>query len=145
MIKLFISQPMNGLSDDEILAERDRIVDKFRSALGVQYPTVDNTVEVVNFIKPPIAPKGASRLWYLTEDIRTMDKADVIIFAKGWDKASGCRVERAVVENYQSILADRLILTEGVTGWYYIDKAAMKRLGISPADVPIDGGSLAWT
>ena len=145
MIKLFISQPMHGLSDEEIKFERDRVVDKFRSALGVQYPNVDNEVEVVNVIDPQNAPKDASRLWYLTEAIRTMEIADVIIFMRGWDKASGCRVERAVVENYQSMFADRLILTEGVTGWYYIGKDTMKRLGISPSDVPIDGGALAWT
>lgn len=143
MIKVFISQPMHGLSDEEIVAERNRVVNKFIEAMKFQYPIMDAKVTVVNDVFRPYAPCSASRLWYLTEAIRDMEIADVIIFCKGWDKASGCRVERAVVENYQSTFKDRLILSEGVTGWYYISKETMKRLGISPSEN--DVGSLAWT
>ena len=140
MIKVFISQPMHGLSDEEIVAERNRVVNKFIEAMRFQYPTVDAKVTVVNDVFRPYAPCNASRLWYLTEAILDMEIADVIIFCKGWDKASGCRVERTVVENYQSTFKDRLILSEGVTGWYYMGRNICKRLGIQE-----ETRSLAWT
>ena len=142
MIKLFISQPMHGLSDEEIISERNRIVNKFVEAIRVQYPIVDADVTVVNaiYVYKPCPPKDAARIWYLTESIRTIEDADVIIFAKGWDKASGCRVERAVVENYQSMFNDRLILSEGVTGWYFMGEKVCKRIGIQEKT-----GSFAWS
>ena len=142
MIKLFISQPMNGLSDEEIISERNRIVDKFVEAMRMQYPIINADVTVVNaiYVYKPCPPKNTARIWYLTESIRTMDDADVIIFGKGWDKASGCRVERAVVENYQSMFNDRLVLSEGVTGWYFIGEDVCKRLGIQEKT-----GSFAWS
>ena len=140
MIKLFISQPMHGLSDEEVITERNRVVEKFIEAIKLQYPIVDAKVTVVNDVFRPYAPKNASRLWYLTEAIRDMEIADVIIFCKGWDKASGCRIERAVVENYQSLFSDRLVLSEGVTGWYFMDSSVCKRLGIQEKT-----GSFAWS
>lgn len=140
MIKLFISQPMHGLSDEEIISERNRVVEKFIEAMKLQYPIVDAKVTVVNDVFRPYAPKNASRLWYLTEAIRDLEIADVIIFAKGWDKASGCRVERAVVENYQSLFGDRLVLSEGVTGWYFMGEEVCNRLGIQEK-----AASFAWS
>lgn len=140
MIKLFISQPMHGLSDEEIISERNRVLEKFVEAMKLQYPILDTKVTVVNDVFRPYAPKNASRLWYLTEAIRDMEIADVIIFAKGWDKASGCRIERAIVENYQSLFSDRLVLSEGVTGWYFMGEEVCKRLGIQEKT-----GSFAWS
>lgn len=140
MIKIFISQPMHGMTDEEIVAERNRIVDKFIQGMRNQYPYIDGTVEVVNDITVDYAPKNASRLWYLTEAIRHLEEADVIIFGKGWKQASGCVVERAVVENYQSMFADRLILAEGGTGWYFIGHEACVRLGIDEVTA-----SFAWS
>lgn len=140
MIKVFISQPMHGLSDEEIISERNRVLEKFIEAIKLQYPIVDAKVTVVNDVFRPYAPKNASRLWYLTEAIRDMEIADVIIFCKGWDTASGCRIERAVVENYQSTFSDRLVLSEGVTGWYYMGEEVCKRIGIQEKT-----GSFAWS
>ena len=140
MIKLFVSQPMHGLSDEEIVLERNRIVEKFVDAMKVQYPIVDAKVTVVNDLFRPYAPTNASRLWYLTEAIRDLEIADVIIFAKGWKTANGCKVERCVVEQYQSMFDDRLVLCEGVTGWYYMNKDVCKRLGIQE-----EIGSFAWS
>lgn len=92
-MKLFISQPMNGLSNEEILAERDRIVDV------VQDMYKDDEIEVVDsFFKD--APHDAAPLWFLGKSLECMSTADIVFFGKGWKDARGCRIERICAESY---------------------------------------------
>lgn len=42
MIKLFISQPMNGLSDEDILKERDRAIKCAKKQLGDDIEVLDS-------------------------------------------------------------------------------------------------------
>ena len=79
MKKLFISQPMKGKTNEEILAEREKAVQRAREALHEDVEIIDS------FFKD--APVEAKPLWYLGESLKLLACADVAYFAKGWDAA----------------------------------------------------------
>lgn len=87
-MKVFISQPMRGLSDEEIKATREKII----SGLEGDVEIIDSFFED--------APAQAMPLWYLGESIKLLGTADIAIFAKGWKDARGCRIEHACAEEY---------------------------------------------
>lgn len=85
MKKLFISQPMRGKTDEEILKERELAINTAKAYL-------DDDVEVIDsFFKD--APVDAKPLWFLGESIKLLAEADVAYFADGWEEARGCVVE----------------------------------------------------
>lgn len=86
MKKVFISQPMNGRSDEEIKAEREYITDKIKSYYGQEPVTV-----IDSFFED--APHDASPLWFLGKSLELLSIADVAVFAKGWRSARGCIIE----------------------------------------------------
>lgn len=89
-MKVFISQPMNGLPDDLVLHERMKII----------YRLHIDPIDVINsFIKE--VPEGAGRIWCLGDSIRLMDQADLVVFHKDWKKARGCRIEHDVCMAYK--------------------------------------------
>ena len=92
MKKLFISQPMRGKTDEEILKERKAAIEAVENAIG-------EPVEVIeSFIQG--APADAKPLWYLGESIKMLSEADIAYFAKGWEEARGCRIERMCALKY---------------------------------------------
>lgn len=92
MKKLFISQPMKGKTDEEILKEREHAIE-----LAKQYLNED--VEVIDsFFK--CAPTDAKPLWFLGKSIELLSTADVAYFANGWEEARGCRIEHECAKEY---------------------------------------------
>lgn len=83
MIKLFVSQPMNGLSDAEIMDARRRAhciaIEKICNKAGLE--RIDNIELIDSFFQD--APVDAKPLWYLGESLKKLSEADVAIFAKG--------------------------------------------------------------
>lgn len=75
MKKLFISQPMRGRTDEEILAERER-------AIRIAEKQVGEPVEVIASFFQSV-PADAKPLWYLGESLKLLATADVAYFAKG--------------------------------------------------------------
>ena len=92
MKKLFISQPMRGKSDEEILKEREKAIKSAEKQM-------DEPVEVIDsFLQS--APADARPLWYLGESLKLLATADVAYFAKGWEKARGCKIEHTCAVEY---------------------------------------------
>ena len=90
MTKIFISQPMNGKTTEEIENERNYIIDKLRE---------NESVEIIDsFFKDK--PYEASPLWYLGESIKLMSEADVVFFCNGWQTARGCQIEHDCALEY---------------------------------------------
>ena len=77
MKKLFISQPMRGKTDAEILAERS-------NAIQAAKDSVKDEIEVIDSFFQD-APVDATPLWYLGESLKLLATADVAYFAPGWD------------------------------------------------------------
>ena len=90
MTKIFISQPMNGKTTEEIENERNYIIDRLRERGGGG--------GVDSFFKDK--PYEASPLWYLGESIKLMSEADVVFFCDGWQTARGCQIEHDCALEY---------------------------------------------
>lgn len=84
MRKLFISQPMRGKSDEEILAERERAVAEAEKILGEPVELLDTFFGTSDM---------SHALEYLGESIKRMAQADAAYFAPGWGMARGCKIE----------------------------------------------------
>lgn len=92
MKKLFISQPMRGKTEEEILEVRAKAIQSAERELGEEVEVIDS------FIKG--APAAAKPLWYLGKSLELLSTADVAYFAEGWEDARGCRIERECAEEY---------------------------------------------
>ena len=92
MKKLFISQPMRGKTDEEILAVRAQAIQSAERVLGEEVEVIDS------FIKG--APAAARPLWFLGESLKLLSGADVAYFAEGWEDARGCRIENECAVEY---------------------------------------------
>ena len=89
-MKLFISQPMRGKTEEEILKVRADVLEKVKE----QYPDIKL---ISSFIKngDKLNPVDA-----LLKNIKMMKSADVIYFVRGWTTASGCLIENLVANRY---------------------------------------------
>lgn len=92
MKKLFISQPMRGKTDEEILYERTKAIDKAIAATGESVEVIDSFFEK--------APVDAKPMWYLGESIKLLAEADIAYFAAGWQDARGCKIEHTCAVEY---------------------------------------------
>ena len=92
MKKLFISQPMNGKTDSEILAERERAIKCAERHLGEPVELIDSFFQS--------APTDARPLWFLGKSLELLSTADVAYFAKGWETARGCKIENQCAIEY---------------------------------------------
>lgn len=82
MKRLFISQPMKGKSDADILATRERAIESAKRAVGEDVEIIDSFFQN--------APADARPLWFLGKSLELLSTADVAYFAKGWEAARGC-------------------------------------------------------
>lgn len=92
MKKLFISQPMKGKTDEEILAERRKAVRSAERKLGEPVEVIDSFFQS--------APVGAKPLWFIGKSLEFLSDADIAYFAKDWQKARGCKIEHERAVEY---------------------------------------------
>lgn len=92
MKKLFISQPMRGKTDEEILAVRQRAIESVERELGEKVEVIDSFFQNV--------PAEVKPLWYLAKSLELLSTADVAYFAEGWGEARGCRIENTCAIEY---------------------------------------------
>lgn len=83
--KIFISQPMKNRTDEEIMQERYKIMSKW-------------TNKSVEFIDSFFREPGKNSTDSLSKSISLMSDADLVVFAPGWEKARGCRIEHEVAK-----------------------------------------------
>lgn len=92
MKKLFISQPMRGKTDEEILAVRAKAIESAERNLGEKVEVIDSFFQN--------APVDAKPLWYLAKSLELLSTADVAYFAKDWEQYRGCRIENTCAIEY---------------------------------------------
>ena len=95
MKRLFVSQPMRGKTDDEIVAERNRIILKAQEALGEAVNPLPSFVETYD-----VGLTERTPVRYLANAIAMLADADVAVFAKGWENSGGCQIEHMVCTEY---------------------------------------------
>ena len=92
MKKLFISQPMKDKTDAEILAVREQAIQSAKNLLGKDVEVIDSFFQD--------APHDAKPLWFLAKSLELLATADVVYFAKDWEKYRGCRIENTCAVEY---------------------------------------------
>ena len=153
---VMISQPMGGLSDQEIVETRDRAICEIRKMGGTVINTLfteewkKNQTRLDDFVVSP--------LWFLAKSLEAMSHCHAVYFCKGWKKARGCRIEHeaAVAYGLQIIYEEaekRPVITvssrsHNMQGWYEEKINSLKRelTALSdalhrPADAPKDATS----
>ena len=92
MKRLFISQPMRGKTDEEILAVRAKAIESAERHIGEKVEVIESFLQG--------APAEAKPLWFLGKSLELLSTADVAYFAKGWEDARGCRIENTCALEY---------------------------------------------
>lgn len=102
-MKVFISQPMKGLTKQEIKLNRLKAIENIKSIYGDDVEIIDNYFN--NNEKP---------LFNLGKSIELLSTADVIYLCKGWNKARGCKIEYMCASDYgiKIIFENGVILNE---------------------------------
>lgn len=93
-MKAMISQPMNGLTDAEITATRNK---------AIQYLERKGYEVVDSYFKDEFAelPENVNEgIYFLAKSLEKMSECTAVYFCRGAQAARGCRIERAVAEAY---------------------------------------------
>ena len=72
-MKVFLSHPMSGLSESEVMNIRNEAVKLLTEKYG-EIKIIDN------YHHNNVVPENAGRLWHLGTSIRQMEEADAIYF-----------------------------------------------------------------
>ncbi len=99
MKKAMLSQPMNGLTDDEIVAVRNRAV-KYLEENGFEVVNTlftdtwysDNSMKERGVVQIPLC--------FLARSLENMSLCHTAYFCKGWENARGCRIEHEAAKAY---------------------------------------------
>ena len=99
-MKVFISLPMNGYTDEENIERQQNIFNK------VLHKYKDAEL-ICSFVA---GASNGTPLYYLGESLKKMASADMCIFANEWGRARGCRIEHecALLYGYRIIYEEEL-------------------------------------
>jgi hypothetical protein len=99
MKKAMFSQPMAGLTDEEIVATRDKAVKRL-TELG--YEVVNTYFTDEWYSKEKMTERGVVQipLCFMAKSLENMSLCHAAYFAKGWEKARGCRLEHEAATAY---------------------------------------------
>lgn len=97
--KAMISQPMNGLTDEEIEKTRNKAI-RHLERLG--YKVVNTLFTDDWYSESSMKDRGVENipLCYLAKSLETMSLSSVVYFCDGWEDARGCRIEHDAAEEY---------------------------------------------
>lgn len=94
--RFYISQPMDGLSNEERLAKREEAIIKIKKKFGDDVYILDSFFGHVSV--PSYAKSG---VWCLGESMKMLAFADYAYFVDGWNAARGCCVEQLCAIAYE--------------------------------------------
>lgn len=94
-----ISQPMNGLTDEQIDETRNRFIEYAKK----ENFDVVNTFFTGGFNSPSsMKSRGIIQIpvCFLAKSLEYMSECSTVYFAKGWENARGCKIEHEVALQY---------------------------------------------
>ena len=99
MTKAMISQPMAGKTDEQIAATREKAIADLE-AMG--YEVVNTLFTDEWYSDAALKERGVVQvpLCYLAKSLENMSLCHAAYFAKGWEKARGCRIEHDAAVAY---------------------------------------------
>lgn len=90
-MKIMISQPMRGKTNEQIRAERERVIKELENM----------SYEVVDTIISEEPPKDCDEaIFYLSKSVEYIGKVDCVYFMEGWEYARGCKIEHQIAVEY---------------------------------------------
>lgn len=98
-MKAMLSQPMNGKTNEEIVATRERAIKELEAA-GYE---VVNTLFTDEWYSPEnMKNRGVENipLCFLAKSLENMSLCNAAYFCKGWEKARGCKIEHDAAVAY---------------------------------------------
>ena len=98
-MKVMISQPFAGKSDEEIQATRKRAI-MYLNSQG--HEIVNTFFEGDTYDEGYLTSFGVKNIpmYFLGKSIEMMASCDAVYFCKGWKKARGCIIENAAAKAY---------------------------------------------
>lgn len=93
MKKLFISQPMNGLTKEEITQARE-------VAVEVAMERINDEIEIIDTVFEDFEGSTNPPLKFLSRALDKLAEADVAYFGKGWENTRGCKIEHECAIQY---------------------------------------------
>lgn len=97
-MKLMISQPMRGKTNEQIREERAELVKQLET----------EGHEVVDTVFEEAPADEDMAIYMLSQSIRYIGKVDGVVFMPGWNMARGCRIEYDVAISYGKFI--RIVL-----------------------------------
>lgn len=92
-MKVFISQPMRGKTDEEILREREDAIVRIHE----EYP--NERIEIIDSFLVD-EHKKLNAVQCLGQSIELLGEADLVVFLEGWKNARGCTIENIIANEY---------------------------------------------
>lgn len=93
-IKVFLSQPMRGFTDEEIIARREEDIKQLKKYFK------DEPFEVINTLFKEEATAKNPAVEYLARSIAELANADYIAMSYDFESARGCLIERKIADEY---------------------------------------------
>ncbi len=99
MKKAMISQPMNGLTEEQITADRERAIEALK---GMGYEVINTRFTDEWYSKESMEERGVVQIpiCFLAKSIENMSLCHIVFFVKGWESARGCKIEHEIAEKY---------------------------------------------
>ena len=102
---IFISQPMTGKSEEEILATRQKEIDKIHQlfdADGVEINIIASYIDDATrkHFKEHVSDDINWDIFWLSQSLERLAMADMIWLCDGWEYSKGCNVELECAMQY---------------------------------------------
>ena len=102
---IFISQPMTGKSEEEILATRQKAIDKIHqlaSKDSEQVNIIDSYIDdaMRNEFQGRMGDAINWDIYWLSQSLQKLAMADTIWLCEGWEYSKGCNVELECAISY---------------------------------------------
>lgn len=93
-MRVFISQPMGGLTDEEVLKVRNETIMYLKDSF-----VFGKSVEFIDSFIPNTTEESNS-LYLLGRALEKLAEADVCVFVDGWKNSRGCKIEHECCVQY---------------------------------------------
>lgn len=102
---IFISQPMTGRSEEEILATRQKEIDKIHQlfdADGVEINIIASYIDDATrkHFKEHVSDDINWDIFWLSQSLERLAMADIIWLCDGWEYSNGCNIELECATRY---------------------------------------------
>ena len=102
---IFISQPMTGKSEEEILATRQKEIDKIHQlfdADGEQVNIIDSYIDDATrkHFEEHVSDDINWDIFWLSQSLQKLALADTIWLCEGWEHSKGCNIEHECAIQY---------------------------------------------